>query len=57
MGKAVALSGLMMYNVQGVRMGYHSVYTVDGVCTTVPTPRMLLSFVIVSLIGSFCLFS
>jgi len=48
MGKAMAQSGLMMYCVQAVRMEYHSVYIVDGVCTTVTTTRMLLLFVTVS---------
>jgi len=48
MGKAGAESGLMMYSVKVVRMGYHNVYIVDGVCMTVATTRMLLSFVIVS---------
>jgi len=48
MGEVMAQSGLMMYCVQAVRMGYHSVYTVDGVYTIVATTRMLLSFVKVS---------
>ena len=41
----MAQSGLIVHCAQAVRMGYHSVYTVDGVYIIVVIMRTPVSFV------------